>query len=242
MDQAGLLRQFLPPAVRPILPETMLVGRAMPVTTVGVGPAAADPPPFGRMLEALDDLRPNEVYVCAAGAPPYALWGELMSVRARVLGAAGAVVDGYYRDTAGIAARCASPCSGTARTLRTKGRAARSWTTARGSASGRSRSIPAIVVVGDRDGVCVVPRAREREIFAPRAREGARARTRCAGRSSAGCRARTPSPGTASCSPVRSGCRRSLPAPPRLPRACDRQWRRSTRANRRAGTDPGTGG
>jgi regulator of RNase E activity RraA len=33
--------------------------------------------------EALDDLKPNEVYVAAAGQPPYALWGELMSTRAR---------------------------------------------------------------------------------------------------------------------------------------------------------------
>src|SRR5690606_23872803 len=58
--------------------------------------------PFGLMLEALDDLKRNEVYVCAGASPTYALWGELMAVRAQTLGAAGAVVDGYLRDTTGI--------------------------------------------------------------------------------------------------------------------------------------------
>ena len=171
MDQAGLLRQFLPPAVRPILPKTMLVGRAMPVTTVGVGPAAADPP-FGRMLEALDDLRPNEVYVCAAGAPPYALWGELMSVRARVLGAAGAVVDGYYRDTAGIAA-LRFPVFGHGPYAQDQGPRGKVVDYRSRIRFGQVTVDPGDVVVGDRDGVCVVPRAREREIFA-RALEKAR--------------------------------------------------------------------
>ena len=37
---------------------------------------------FGLMFAALDDLKPNEVYICAGGSPRYAVWGELMSVRA----------------------------------------------------------------------------------------------------------------------------------------------------------------
>jgi len=58
--------------------------------------------PFGLMFEALDALQPNEVYVCTGASPTYALWGELMSMRALKLGAAGAVLDGYSRDTRGI--------------------------------------------------------------------------------------------------------------------------------------------
>src|SRR6187455_3044822 len=54
------------------------------------------------MLRALDELKANEVYICTGGSPRYALWGELMSTRAQTLGAAGAVVDGYHRDTRGI--------------------------------------------------------------------------------------------------------------------------------------------
>ncbi len=57
---------------------------------------------FGLMLDALDDLRPGEVYVCGGSSPRYALWGELMSTRAMKLGASGAVLDGYSRDTTAI--------------------------------------------------------------------------------------------------------------------------------------------
>jgi hypothetical protein len=38
--------------------------------------------PFGLMLDALDDLKSNEVYICTGSSPCYALWGEMMSVRA----------------------------------------------------------------------------------------------------------------------------------------------------------------
>jgi len=57
---------------------------------------------FGLMLEALDDLKPGEVYLCGGASPDYALWGELMSCRAMQCGAVGAVVDGYSRDTPGV--------------------------------------------------------------------------------------------------------------------------------------------
>ena len=60
--------------------------------------------PFGLMLKALDGLRKNEVYMCTGSSPDYALWGELMSTCALNNGAAGAVVDGYSRDTRGILA------------------------------------------------------------------------------------------------------------------------------------------
>ena len=56
--------------------------------------------PFGLLFRALDDLKPNEVYVCGGASPNYAIWGELMTTRAIHLGARGAVLDGYSRDTA----------------------------------------------------------------------------------------------------------------------------------------------
>ena len=57
---------------------------------------------FGLMLEALDDLKKNEVYICTGSSPTYALVGELMCTRMKILGAAGAVVNGFHRDTNGI--------------------------------------------------------------------------------------------------------------------------------------------
>lgn len=108
LDKLGFTRQFLPPRIRPLAPDMVVIGRAMTVleadcfgeSSPGPGPLMAKP--FGLMLEALDDLKPGEVYVCSGASPRYALWGELMSIRAMKLGAAGAVCDGYSRDTPGI--------------------------------------------------------------------------------------------------------------------------------------------
>ena len=54
--------------------------------------------PFGYMTEALDDLKPNEIYI-ATGAHNSALWGELLTACGKARGAVGAVLDGYTRDT-----------------------------------------------------------------------------------------------------------------------------------------------
>jgi regulator of RNase E activity RraA len=106
MDRLGLTRQFLPPEIRPLRSDMTLIGRAMPVlaedlTTDNTADGEREAP-FGLMLDALDDLRPGEVYVCVGSSPRYALWGELMSTRAMLLRASGAVLDGYSRDTTGI--------------------------------------------------------------------------------------------------------------------------------------------
>jgi 4-hydroxy-4-methyl-2-oxoglutarate aldolase len=110
LDKMGWRRQFLPQAIGPLKLDMKLVGRAMPVLEADVfdessrSPCAAVAKPFGLMLEALDDLRPNEVYVATGGSFRYALWGELMSTRARFLRAAGAVLNGFVRDATGIEA------------------------------------------------------------------------------------------------------------------------------------------
>ena len=106
MDRSGLVHQFLPPEIRPLRSDMVLVGRAMPVLeedTTGQNVAQqGQEKPSGLMLDALDDLKPGEVYICAGPSPRYALWGELMSTRAMKLGASGVVLDGYHRDTVGI--------------------------------------------------------------------------------------------------------------------------------------------
>lgn len=59
--------------------------------------------PFGLMLRALDDLQ-NEIYVCTGSSPEYALWESPRAPVRRTGSAAGAIVDGYSRDTRGILA------------------------------------------------------------------------------------------------------------------------------------------
>jgi regulator of RNase E activity RraA len=109
MDKLGLQHQFLPPQIRPLSQEMSVIGRAMPVLEADAfaeqEEGAANEvmrKPFGLMFQALDDLKPNEVYVCTGASPRYALWGELMSTRAMRLKAAGAVLNGYSRDTRGV--------------------------------------------------------------------------------------------------------------------------------------------
>ena len=105
LDKMGRRRQFLPQAIGPLAPNMKLVGRAMPVLEADVfNEDSLGGKPFGLMLEALDDLRPNEIYVATGGSFRYALWGELMSTRAQYLQAAGAVLNGFVRDAAGIEA------------------------------------------------------------------------------------------------------------------------------------------
>lgn len=68
MDKLGMIRQFLPPQIRPLHPESPMIGRAMTVLSGDVYEesftGSRNPlmeKPFGLMLEALDDLRPNEI-------------------------------------------------------------------------------------------------------------------------------------------------------------------------------------
>ena len=179
MDKMGLLHQFLPPRLQPLRDDMVVIGRAMPVLEADVfseaetstnNPAMAKP--FGLMLEALDDLKTNEVYICTGGSPRYALWGELMSTRAMKLGAAGAVVDGYSRDTFGIL-QLSFPTFSSGRYAQDQGPRGKviDFRTAIEIEGVRIR--PGDIVFGDVDGVLVVPREAEEEAFT-RALEKAR--------------------------------------------------------------------
>ena len=106
LDKMGYLHQFLSPSIKPLRSDMVTIGRAMPVLEADVFMEKAigtqNPlmqKPFGIMFEALDSLQPDEVYICSGSSPRDALWGGLMSTRATKLGAAGAVVDGFLRDT-----------------------------------------------------------------------------------------------------------------------------------------------
>lgn len=103
LDAMGYRNQFLPAGVAPLQQGTRIVGRAMTVLEAdypegdGNGPLADKP--FGLMFEALDDLKPGEIYITSGASLNFALWGGLMSTRAQHLSAAGAILDGYVRDT-----------------------------------------------------------------------------------------------------------------------------------------------
>ena len=111
LDQMGYNHQFLPASIRPLASQVpaalitavkgenwmKLAGFACTVLENDV--YSMPKKPFGYMTEALDQLKPNEIYI-ATGAHHSALWGELLTASAKARGAAGAVLDGYTRDTA----------------------------------------------------------------------------------------------------------------------------------------------
>jgi regulator of RNase E activity RraA len=168
MDKMDLRNQFLPPQIQPLRDDMVLVGRAMTVLVQNIHDSADTQDPkqaYGLLFEALDNLKPNEVYICTGAAPDYALWGELMSTRAMKLGAVGAVVDGYSRDTPGILDLDFPTFS--------YGRYAQDQAY-RGSVVDYRVPIevkgvsikPGDLIFGDLDGVCVIPREKENEIIA----------------------------------------------------------------------------
>jgi regulator of RNase E activity RraA len=163
MDEMGYVHQFLPPAIQPLQDDMVVLGRAMPVLEEDLEEGRESDRPFGVMLDALDDLKKNEVYLCTGGSPTYALWGELMSTRARQLGAAGAVLNGYSRDTPGIR-KLGFPTFSTGRFAqdqRPRGRVVGFRTKVE---IGRTAVSPGDIVFGDLDGVLVIPRAIERDV------------------------------------------------------------------------------
>lgn len=179
MDKMGYIHQFLSPRIRPLRDDMLIAGRAMTVLEADVYENSASignnpmlQRPFGLMLEALDNLKEGEVYICSGSSPRYALWGELMSARAMQCKAAGAVVNGYSRDTKGILA-LDFPCF--------------SYGPYAQDQAPRGKVIDYRVpievdgvlvndgdmLIGDIDGVCAVPRQIEEEVFG-RALEKAR--------------------------------------------------------------------
>ena len=161
MDAEGLVRQFLPPEIQPLRDDMVAAGRAMPVLqadwTDRDDGSMDDEGPFGLMFEALDDLSRNEVYVCTGASPTYALWGELLSTRAMKLGASGAVLDGFSRDTRGILElNFPTFCAGRyAQDQRVRGRVVDFRCTL--TFSNGAAVSPGDIVFGDLDGVVIVP-------------------------------------------------------------------------------------
>lgn len=172
LDGMELQHQFLPPNIKPLDSSMVVIGRAMPVLESDVEfidqVALADgglDKPFGRMFEALDDLKKNEIYICAGASPNYALWGGLMSTRAMHLGATGAVVDGYSRDTPEIL-RLGFPTFSQGTYAQDQGPRGKVVDYRTPINFGGIRVRPGDVIYGDLDGVLVVPSEAVEEAFA----------------------------------------------------------------------------
>src|SRR5437763_214218 len=97
LDAMGLVHRFLPQPIQPMREGMVIAGRAMPVMIMDV--QGKQGRPFGKMTEALDQLRPGEVYLASGGEMRCAYWGEILTATAKKRGAVGAVINGFHRDT-----------------------------------------------------------------------------------------------------------------------------------------------
>lgn len=168
LDVMGYQHQFLPPGIMPLEKSMSVVGRAMPVLEADVfgraeptpGPLAAKP--FGMLFEALDDLKEDEIYIATGSSLRYALWGGLMSTRAMHLKAAGAVLDGFVRDTREIEAM-GFPVFSRGAYAQDQGPRGKVIDYRTPIEIEGIRIAPGDLLFGDREGVLVIPREAETE-------------------------------------------------------------------------------
>lgn len=159
LHEAGGKIGALPSAIKPVAPGFRLCGPALTVQS---------PPGDNLWLHrALDIARPGDVLVVSvSGAYEHGYWGEIMTTMAQVRGLAGLVIDGCVRDGA-LLAQIGFPVFARGLCIRGTGKdyGAIGWLNAPvliGSVAVQAGDL----VVGDGDGVVVVPHARAADVVA----------------------------------------------------------------------------
>jgi 4-hydroxy-4-methyl-2-oxoglutarate aldolase len=163
LDRAGRRRQCLAPDVVPVSGER-IEGRAFPLVLERVSRSAETP--YRGLLAALDAVPAGAVVVVPGGrAPDAALFGELMATACLARGGAGAVCQGYVRDLPEVRA-LGFPLFGCGTVpYDLDGRL---------EVVGHGQAVevdgvlvePGALVVGDEDGVVIVPPDVEAEVVA----------------------------------------------------------------------------
>ena len=158
LDQQGFLDQAMNARIRPIDPRMRLVGRAHTVLSADVYQRPQEP--YVNEIAAVDALKPGDVTVAVTnGSQRTCLWGELLSTAARARGATGCLIDGHTRDVQRIV-QMQFPvfCTG----FRPVDSSSRSLVIDYGCPvlCGDVLVHPGDIIVGDIDGVVVIPRGR----------------------------------------------------------------------------------
>lgn len=166
LHEAGSKIGVMPSAIKPVHPQFRVCGPA--VTVHGPG---------GDNLwlhYALYVAQPGDILVVhCSGRYDHGYWGEVMSTAARALGLGGLVIDGCVRDFA-LLGEVGFPVFARGLCIRgtSKDRDASGWINAVTQFGDLSVS-PGDLVLGDADGVVVVPRSRAAEVVAAARRRDA---------------------------------------------------------------------
>lgn len=167
MDGLGLMNQAMHPRLRPLDETKMMFGRAR--TGIYMNRYSVEPHenPYETEIAFVDDLHPGDVAVLACGGVTdrIAPWGELLSTASRARGATGCVTDGLVRDIKRIRELEFPVFHGGIGPLDSRGRA-KMMVRDVAVEIGGVRLVPGDYVMGDADGIVVVPQARAEEVFA----------------------------------------------------------------------------
>jgi len=166
LDQVGVREQALPPRIRPLDENLVMVGRARTALFMDVYAVTPGENPYALEMALIDSLKPGEIPVFACGASGrIAPWGELLSTAAKVRGAAGALMDGGVRDIKAIRAMTFPVFHGGIAPLDSKGRGIVKAIDVPIECAGVAVA-PGDLIFGDADGVVVVPKSVEAEVLA----------------------------------------------------------------------------
>ena len=168
LDHMELRNQVLKPDIQMISGEGVMLGYAFPVRVEAV--FTAPDVPYVGLLKALDAVGQDQVYITPSnrnngGNHPAAFWGELLSTACKHKGVAGALTDGPVRDTT---------------RMRALGFKVFGVQTSPLDINSRyevvEHNVPAVIdgvlinpgdlIVGDVDGVVVIPKAAIAEVIA----------------------------------------------------------------------------
>jgi regulator of RNase E activity RraA len=163
----GLPEQVLPTTLRPLFPEQRVVGVAFTVEGRAIEPKLGWDEGIERIrsyLEVFEQLEPDSILVHVNGASPVGHFGELTANSAQQHGCVGCILDGNLRDIEGLREigfqvfyRDLSPLNAIGR-----------WELAACKEPVTIGSVtvhPGDVVIGEFDGVLVVPSAEAERVL-----------------------------------------------------------------------------
>jgi len=164
LDAHGVRNHSLPAFLRPLKDDMKIAGLAFTCQGVAVGNITSDDTPM--LIKMLEALTPYCVVVLSAGGDHSSShWGEMMTLSARQRGCRGAVVDGGVRDAPFILqmnfpvfAKFYMPASSISR-----------WELKEYQVAirvGETGIQPGDFVLGDVDGVVIIPEALTQEVLA----------------------------------------------------------------------------
>ena len=164
LDRVGLRTQVLDARIRPLDPASRVAGYAATLHFVEVESVPENREDWYReLLAAIDALRPGDVVV--ASTCRGSTWGELLATASCYRGARGIVADSYVRDTLALRAMEFPTFAAGIHCADSLGRLEVDAFGVPVECGGVAIA-PGDLVLGDHDGVVVVPSARADEVLA----------------------------------------------------------------------------